>query len=84
LRSKLLAVPALREKYLGYVRDIANRALDWKNIGPVLEQYQKLIDADVKADTKKLDTYEDFVAGTTGDGSSLKAFIAERREFLLR
>ena len=84
LRSKLLAVPALREKYLGYVRDIATKWLDWKTLGPVVEQYKALIDADVKSDTKKLDSYEDFLSGTTGVSRSLKSFATTRREFLLR
>ena len=34
LRSKLLAVPALRARYLSYVRDIAEKWLDWKTLGP--------------------------------------------------
>ena len=34
LRSKLLAVPALRERYLAYVRDIAQKWLDWNTLGP--------------------------------------------------
>jgi spore coat protein CotH len=84
LRSRLLAVPALREKYLGYVRDIATKWMDWKNLGPVVDQYQKLIDADVKADTKKLDSYESFLASTTGAGRSFQTFAATRRETLLR
>ena len=32
LRSKLLAVPALRARYLGYVREIADKWLDWRTI----------------------------------------------------
>jgi hypothetical protein len=36
LRSKLLAVPALRAKYLALVRDIADRWLDWNRIGPLV------------------------------------------------
>ena len=33
LRSKLLAVPALRARYLRYVREIAERWLDWQYAG---------------------------------------------------
>jgi spore coat protein CotH len=84
LRSKLLAVPALRDKYLEYVRDIATRWLDWKTLGPVVEQYKTLIDASVKADAKKLDSYNGFVEGTTGASRSLKSFAAARREYVLR
>ncbi|HET7218041.1 MAG TPA: CotH kinase family protein, partial [Vicinamibacterales bacterium] len=46
LRSKLLAVPALREKYLGYVREIATKYLDWNTLGPRVAKYQALIAAD--------------------------------------
>ncbi len=79
LRSKLLAVPALRERYLAYVRDIAERWLDWKKLEPLAAQYQALIAADVKADTRKLDTFEAFHAGIAG----LRRFVEQRRAFLL-
>ena len=80
LRSKLLAVPALRERYLGYVRDIATKWLDWQRLGPIAEGYHALIAADVKADTKMLDTYEEFEAGL----SALKSFVERRRAVLLK
>jgi hypothetical protein len=80
LRSKLLAVPALRERYLGYVRDIATKWLDWQRLGPVAEGYHALIAADVKADTRKLDTYAAFEAGLP----ALKAFVERRRAVLLK
>jgi hypothetical protein len=80
LRSKLLSVPALRERYLGYVRDIATRWLDWQRLGPIAEGYHALIAADVKADTKKLDTYEAFEAGL----QTLKSFAERRRAVLLK
>ena len=54
LRSKLLAVPALRAAYLSYVREIADKWLDWKTLGPLAQKYHALIAADVKADTRKL------------------------------
>ncbi len=83
LRSKLLAVPALRARYLGYVRDIAENWLDWKVIGPLAQQYQTLIAADVKADTRKLYTFEAFEAGVSQGDESLKSFADRRRAFLL-
>jgi hypothetical protein len=43
LRSKLLAVPALRTRYLAQVRDIAQRWLDWNTVAPLVVQYQTLI-----------------------------------------
>jgi hypothetical protein len=51
LLSKLLAVPALQTRYLGYVRDIADKWLDWEKLGPLARQYQSLIAEDVKTDT---------------------------------
>jgi spore coat protein CotH len=84
LRSKLLAVPALRERYLSYVRDIAQKHLDWKTLGPHVEGYQALIAEDVKADTRKLYSFEAFTAGLDGSERSLKAFVDKRRAYLLK
>src|SRR5690606_4725894 len=58
LLHRLLAVPELREKYLGYVREIAERWLDWKTLGPIAQEYQARIADLVKADTRKLYSYE--------------------------
>lgn len=63
LLNKLLAVPALRARYLGYVRQMAEEWLDWKKVGPLAEKYQALIADDVKKDTHKLDSFEAFTAG---------------------
>ena len=82
LLSKLLAVPSLRTRYLGYVRDMADKWLDWKRLGPVAEQYHALIAADVKADTRKLDSYEAFEGSLTGT-NGLKTFAEKRRAYLL-
>ncbi|MEQ1759797.1 MAG: CotH kinase family protein [Vicinamibacterales bacterium] len=79
LASKLLAVPGLRAKYLGYVRDIATKWLDWNTLGPRVARYQALIDADVKVDTRKLYSYEQFVAST----EALRYFADARRAALL-
>ncbi len=97
LISKLLAVPSLRARYLGYVRDIAEKWLDWNTLGPLAQQYHALIAADVKADTRKLDSTEEFLSSVTenaqepaaiggfggGRSSSLKSFAEKRRAFLL-
>ncbi len=79
LRSKLLAVPALRTRYLGYVRQIATKWLDWNTLGPLAQRYQALIAEDVRKDTRKLDTFEAFQSGV----NSLKTFAERRRAFLL-
>src|SRR5205814_1740629 len=65
LISKLLAVPSLRTKYLGYIHKIAQDSLDWNKIGPVAQDYQQLIAADIKTDTRKLDPTEDFEKNVT-------------------
>ena len=91
LLSKLLAVPALRVRYLGYVRDIAEKWLDWERLGPLAKRYQSIIDADVKTDTRKLGSYEAFTANVDGEAQeggrgprmSLKSFAEQRRAYLL-
>jgi hypothetical protein len=60
LRSKLLAVPALRAKYLANVKTIAGKSLDWKTLGPVVAQYRTLIEKEVEIDTRKLDPFDAF------------------------
>lgn len=79
LRSKLLAVPALKAKYVTYVKQIANRWLDWNFVGPIAQKHQALISDDVRKDTRKLDTFEAFEAGL----ANLKTFVDRRRQFLL-
>ena len=80
LRSKLLAVPALRERYLGYVKDIADRHLDWAVMGPRARQFQALIAEHVKADTRKLYPTDAFTSGV----ADLQQFVTARRAFLRR
>jgi|SoiMethySBSTD1v2_1073268.scaffolds.fasta_scaffold01307_25 CotH protein len=83
LRSRLLAVPALRQRYLGYVRDIATRWLDWNAILPVLKANHDLIASEVRVDTRKLYDVAGFEAGIAPTGNPLKSFIDTRRTFLL-
>jgi spore coat protein CotH len=93
LRSKLLAVPALKERYLKNVRAIAERQLDWKKLGPVVEGYRKLIEKEVEADTKKIYTLAAFTNAVAdkpaepaarGVQTSLRTFADKRREYLLQ
>jgi len=83
--SKVLAVPALRAKYLAFVREIADKSLDWNALRPVVAQYRALIAADVARDTRKLYSTDQFVAGTSDDGGpgTLRGFFEARRAFLL-
>ncbi|MEW4562273.1 CotH kinase family protein [Bremerella sp. JC770] len=88
LRGRLLAVPELREKYLGYVREIAEKSMAPEAIEPVIEQHAKLIAEVVASDTRKLDSLEAFQQTTSltpaKDQPSLKKFLTERRDYLLK
>ena len=96
LLSKLLAVPSLRARYLGCVCDIAEKWLDWRRLGPIATQYQALIADEVRADTRKLDSFEAFQQGVAGDAAPaagfrgpgaaarIKRFAELRRAYLLK
>ena len=95
LLSKLLAVPSLRARYAGYVKDVAETWLDWNKLGPIAQQYQAFLADEVKADTRKLGSYEAFMNGVAGERTdqqpqrgrgremSLKSFAEQRRAYLL-
>ena len=83
LRAKLLAVPALRERYLGYVREIAQKWLDWNALLPILEPAHRLIAPEVEVDTRKLYDWAGFKAGIAAADNPLKTFIDARRAYLL-
>jgi hypothetical protein len=83
LRSRLLAVPALRAKYLGYVREIAETWLNWAEVEPLLAGYRELIGPDVERDSRKLYSTEAFNTEFDGGAGSLREFIEERGEYLL-
>ncbi len=95
LRSKLLAVPSLRAKYLDHVRTIAEEWLDWNKLGPIVAQNRALIAREVEADSRKLTSLADFetsVADTVPAQAepargrpviNLRDFVAKRRAYLL-
>jgi hypothetical protein len=72
--SRLLSIPHLRARYLAHVRTIVDEWLDWRVLGPIIEEYQSLIDAEVKADDKKLYSYEAFANSQTQDYSGAEGF----------
>lgn len=74
LLSKLLAVPSLKQRYYGYIRDIAENWMDWEKIGPVVEQYKSLIAEDVEKDTRKNSTTAAFYSGIDGSDSGQETF----------
>jgi spore coat protein CotH len=90
--SRLLGVPALRARYLAHVRTIATEWLDWKKLGPVFDAQHAMIFEDVKDDTRKLYSFDDFAdarnAESVGRGPGAKAigfkrFADARRNYLL-
>jgi len=64
---RLLSIPHLRARYLAHVRTIVNESLSWDKLAPIVERYKNLIAEEVKADTKKLYSYEGFIRGDVED-----------------
>jgi hypothetical protein len=98
LRSKLLAVPALRKRYLDHIHTLAEKDLDWKNLGAVVASYRDLAGEEVAADTRKTSTTAEFETLTSDKpgetkaeaprgfghgGMALKSFADQRRAYLL-
>jgi spore coat protein CotH len=92
LRSKLLAVPELKARYLEYVRAIAEESLDWNKLGPVVADYRALIRDAVQRETRKLGTLDAFLKATADELASadeneremsLRSFAEKRRAYLL-
>jgi len=77
LRSKLLAVPKFRQQYLENIR-IIGEELKWENLGPRVAGFRQLIDEEIKADTRKLSSYEQFVIATADAATSTRAASADR------
>ena len=90
LLGTLLAAPELRTRYLRYIREIAERWLDWARLEPIVKTYQALIADDVARDTRKLYATEEFTTSVYGDGATrppitaLQGFVEGRRAFLLQ
>jgi hypothetical protein len=94
LRSKLLTVPALKARYLEHVRTLATQWLDWNKLEPIVKQHRSLVEKEVEADTRKLDSFAEFKAILSGEKEnmepagqrrslSLKDFVEQRRNYLL-
>ena len=91
LRSKLLAVPSLKEKYLQRVRTIAEQSLTWAELEPVIASARKLLDSELAADTRKLTSQDGFLVATSpelpAEGTprqGLRNFIETRSAYLLK
>jgi hypothetical protein len=79
LRAKLFAVPALRERYLAYCRNIAENWLAWDTLGTTALRYHQLIKPYVDADTRKLVSNEQFATSL----DALRTFVEARRAYVL-
>jgi hypothetical protein len=88
-------VPALRARYLEYVRQIAREDLAPVAFGAMIARCRTLVETHVAEDTRKLSTTEDF-AWATGRGGArrggrgfgmpsmaLLEFAEKRRKYLL-
>lgn len=80
LRSRLLQVPALRQRYLAYVKDIATNWLAWSAVEPIVRQSRALIAEDIKRDVHRLYGLSGFESGP----AEIKSFVDQRRSFLLK
>lgn len=87
LRSRLLSVPALKQRYLKYVKMIAKDHIAWENLGPRVKEARQLIEQSVESDTRKLASTEAFLNATgespTPNPGSLQEFAEQRSAFLL-
>ena len=90
LLSRLLADPEISSRYAAHVRTIVDEWLNWKKIGPISNQYYKLIDEEIEKDTRKHSSYADFILNMTDTLDTgrrplpgLKSFVEERRTYIL-
>ena len=79
----------LQREYFHHLRLINEEIFRWDVIEPLALQYQALIDAEVKADKKKLYSYDDFITGVYQDKQyggwsvrGLKPYTEGRHDFL--
>lgn len=83
LRSRLLAVPSLRARYLAHVQALA-REMEWSAIGPVVARQRALIAELVAKDTRKATPTAAFERATADAGpGGLREFFEKRSRYLL-
>ncbi|MCA9287304.1 MAG: hypothetical protein KDA05_01895, partial [Phycisphaerales bacterium] len=88
LRSRLLAVPELRERYLAHVREIAEADRDGDRLGPRIDGSRNNLESSVAEQTRGLSSHDAFMRvtgpdATDADAGSLREFALRRRAFLL-
>ena len=84
LRSKLLAIPELKAKYLKHLESIASNDLSSETFEPLVAKFKEVIQKEIKKDTRKLMSNSAFEKATKkGSRTGLNKFAAERAEYLL-
>ncbi len=79
LSSRLLKVPALRQRYLAHLRTMFNQALDTNNFKNTYNAIYNMIDTLVQSDPKKLMTY----TAWQNEKNVLFNWMRNRRNFIL-
>jgi len=79
LMNRLMDIDACRQRYLAHVRTILDSFLTEEVMFEKIEAYRALIEEEVIADEKKLESYEAFVR----EIDDLQDFVTERRDYLL-
>jgi len=79
LCNRLFKVPALRQRYLAHLRTLFTHALDSSHFVNTVNALYTLIDTTVRADSKKLMTYQAF----NDEKQILINWMRERRAFVL-
>ena len=79
LLSRVLVDPEWRQRYIAYMHTMMADFYDWKFAGPLVAQYQKLIQAEVQKDPYKLYPFAQFTPSVTQD---LQVYIGSRWQWI--
>lgn len=80
LINKLFSNPELKQRYTAHLRTIIKNCFDEEYTNSVIDRFADLIASEVKLDTKKLYTDNQFEKSV----AELKTFIKNRKSFLLK
>ncbi|MBN1510251.1 MAG: CotH kinase family protein [Sedimentisphaerales bacterium] len=79
LMYRLMSISQYRQRYLAHIRTILDSFFTEEGLGAKIDAYRALIDEAVRADTKKLYTYQAFTSGI----DTLNSFVRTRRASIL-
>jgi CotH kinase protein/Lamin Tail Domain len=78
-----------KREYFAHLRTLNDEVFTWDVVGPLVAQYQALIDAEVQADPKKLYTYQQFLDNVTQDvdvgfwiADAIQPYVEKRHNYL--